>query len=471
MELSDQERPHQDQEKTPQQSSLLSPLSPNSAPRYYSNTSADCCQQATQWLVKKFELKKRLGVGANGEVWLVELTCTVPNNTNNNAHNDTKDMTFTLAAKKSKQQPVPLPSVFTVESLFEMALLTEKPSHQETILPNNPEAELQRTITDAEKSSIDAGILKCIGTYTYQDALEGAECYALFPVCDHTLHDTLNNTLSDEKQKILSLEVLHGLTRALITLEKNGYVHRDIKPENILLRVSGTSWGYCLSDFGTACKVARRPLNDEEQSTTPLLIGTPAYMAPEAIKLNAATLQTDIFSVAQVLNKILGKPTAYEAIALHTFQQKDSNTPSASPLTNCVAIADQIAAQHTEVVFNQESLKKCADFTAAINYLIQGMSHSIAKQRPSVTEIATACDFLTAQLKTESKIEYSVRPACSFLQSYANVASPVLLSTQDFRFFSLCCPKEATRTLQPPEEATKTPQPFYISSIQKPKQP
>ncbi|KAF8891186.1 kinase-like domain-containing protein [Infundibulicybe gibba] len=55
-------------------------------------------------------------------------------------------------------------------------------------------------------------------------------------------------------------------------LEDHGVVHRDLKPENILLGPDGY---LCLADFGTAAK--------EEEETHWLLIGSPAYMAPESI--------------------------------------------------------------------------------------------------------------------------------------------------------------------------------------------
>lgn len=76
-----------------------------------------------------------------------------------------------------------------------------------------------------------------------------------------------------ETLRILS-ETLDGLSAA----HRIGVVHRDIKPENILLNDRGRVQ---ITDFGLAKAASQATL-----STTNMLLGTAAYLAPEMIEHN-----------------------------------------------------------------------------------------------------------------------------------------------------------------------------------------
>ncbi|MDF7664070.1 PASTA domain-containing protein [Bifidobacterium sp. ESL0763] len=87
-----------------------------------------------------------------------------------------------------------------------------------------------------------------------------------------------------ETVRIVS-QTLDGLSAA----HQAGVVHRDIKPENILLNDRGRVQ---ITDFGLAKAVSQATL-----STTGMLLGTAAYLAPEIIENNEATPQGDLYSV------------------------------------------------------------------------------------------------------------------------------------------------------------------------------
>lgn len=80
-------------------------------------------------------------------------------------------------------------------------------------------------------------------------------------------------------------ETLDGLASA----HRAGVVHRDIKPENILLNDRGHVQ---ITDFGLAKAASQATL-----SSTGMLLGTAAYLAPEMIEYNQATPQGDLYSV------------------------------------------------------------------------------------------------------------------------------------------------------------------------------
>uniref|UniRef100_A0A7S2UM73 non-specific serine/threonine protein kinase n=1 Tax=Attheya septentrionalis TaxID=420275 RepID=A0A7S2UM73_9STRA len=68
---------------------------------------------------------------------------------------------------------------------------------------------------------------------------------------------------------------VYELVAALEHIHSHGIIHRDLKPENVLLSASGH---IILHDFGTAKDLIETDLNGPE------FVGTPDFMAPEAVK-------------------------------------------------------------------------------------------------------------------------------------------------------------------------------------------
>lgn len=87
-----------------------------------------------------------------------------------------------------------------------------------------------------------------------------------------------------------------------------GVVHRDLKPENIMLvGAPGEPRQVCILDFGLA-QVHRTndaPWTEAGTLTAPgLLVGTPAYMAPEQFE-GKADERTDLFTLGVILAEML----------------------------------------------------------------------------------------------------------------------------------------------------------------------
>ena len=81
-------------------------------------------------------------------------------------------------------------------------------------------------------------------------------------------------------------EVASALTHA----HKHGVIHRDIKPQNVLV---DSDTGRCLvTDFGIA-----RTAESPSLTATGLLIGTPAYLAPEQVIGEPSDHRADIFAL------------------------------------------------------------------------------------------------------------------------------------------------------------------------------
>jgi serine/threonine-protein kinase len=101
----------------------------------------------------------------------------------------------------------------------------------------------------------------------------------------------------------VALQVLAALNAA----HRAGLVHRDIKPGNIL---EGESGQWKVADFGIAKSLE---LADGDLTSVGLVLGTPAYLAPERLGGAAATVASDLYSVGVVLYECLAGRPPFEA--------------------------------------------------------------------------------------------------------------------------------------------------------------
>ncbi|MGH9092899.1 MAG: serine/threonine-protein kinase, partial [Acidimicrobiales bacterium] len=94
-----------------------------------------------------------------------------------------------------------------------------------------------------------------------------------------------------------AVAVIAQLASALHAAHAVGLVHRDIKPSNAL--VTGDDFAY-LIDFGIAHDAAATKL-----TSTGMMVGTWAYMAPERFTTGTADARADVYALACVLYECL----------------------------------------------------------------------------------------------------------------------------------------------------------------------
>jgi serine/threonine protein kinase, bacterial len=94
-----------------------------------------------------------------------------------------------------------------------------------------------------------------------------------------------------------SVHVIEQLAAALDAAHAVGLVHRDIKPSNALM--TGHDFVY-LIDFGIAHNAAATKL-----TSTGMIVGTLAYMAPERFTAGVADARSDVYALACVLHECL----------------------------------------------------------------------------------------------------------------------------------------------------------------------
>ncbi len=155
------------------------------------------------------------------------------------------------------------------------------------------------------------------------------------------------------KQGGLSLSTvvhyLNQITDALAVAHQSQVIHRDLKPDNILLDEHENAY---LSDFG----IAKNLLGQEYQSDAGMLVGTPAYLAPEQIQGHTVTPQSDIYNLGLMLHELLAGQHPFNGLTAGQLILHHVNEPLPT-----------ITADHTRLppglqsIINRATAKQPAD--------------------------------------------------------------------------------------------------------------
>ena len=133
-----------------------------------------------------------------------------------------------------------------------------------------------------------------------------------------------------------TLRILGEILDGLASAHRAGVIHRDIKPENILINDRGHVE---ITDFGLARAAAQATL-----SSTGMLMGTAAYLAPETIENNEASPQSDLYAVGIIAYEMLTGtvPFASDNPVTIVFKHVHEDVPSLTRV--CPGIDPSVAA-------------------------------------------------------------------------------------------------------------------------------
>ena len=139
---------------------------------------------------------------------------------------------------------------------------------------------------------------------------DGSKQDVLFVTMEFLEGDTLGNHLRVHGPfaPADALPVARQIAEGLSAAHSAGVVHRDFKPGNVMLvhSQSGASRAV-VTDFGIAqSMLASNAGNDVDTVTRAgVIVGTPAYMAPEQLKGQPATPASDVYALGLVLREML----------------------------------------------------------------------------------------------------------------------------------------------------------------------
>jgi len=117
-----------------------------------------------------------------------------------------------------------------------------------------------------------------------------------------------------------ALRICAEVASALAAAHARGVVHRDVKPGNVMLPAGGAK----VVDFGLAAVAGARDAAPGE-----LVLGTPAYLAPERLDGRPVVAATDVYALALLLYRLLAgrlpwsAETSTQMLEAHVYLEPD----------------------------------------------------------------------------------------------------------------------------------------------------
>lgn len=238
----------------------------------------------------RFLLKKRLGSGAMGHVYLAV---------------DQKFTDRKVAVKTIK------PDFFSSSSIDEEEIITRF----------RDEADLAARIGDLHVVSVmDYG---------------KTEDNTYFLVMEYVEGETLQKLLKREGTLTIkrALNLLKQIAKGLEAAHQKGIIHRDLKPSNVFLQKTSDSSGdgyVKIGDFGLAKLKEEYRCDDEFGPRTQGMIGTPEYMAPEQIdaRNNKIDERADIYALGTIAYLMIGGRVPFSGSITEIIAKKIMEEPA-----------------------------------------------------------------------------------------------------------------------------------------------
>lgn len=182
-------------------------------------------------------------------------------------------------------------------------------------------------------------------------------------------------------------EIAIGLCHALAAAHETGTIHRDLKPGNVWLTTGGTPK---LGDFGLAVMVDRTRMTQAA-----MLVGTPAYLAPEQALGGEITPRTDLYSLGVLLYELVtGRRPFVGDDAVAVIYQHIYNPPVA-PTWHNDAVPQALEALILRLLAKNPT-ERPASATEAAADLVALAQHASAPATPREVPAANPLDRLAA---------------------------------------------------------------------------
>ena len=214
--------------------------------------------------------------------------------------------------------------------------------------------------------------------------------------------------------------LFEGVCSALSHVHLKGFIHRDIKPDNILLNRVGE---VRLCDFSLSSR-QKKGLGKMIAGRLKSIQGTRTYIAPETIRRQQPTIQTDLYSLGVLFYEVLTGRTPFQAPTpeelLHKHLKVEAPNPSEfNP--NVSPEMDRIVAKLLK--------KKPADRPASVDEVLGELKRIRIFKEDIVDEVLTKkanedAEFMTmvseARLdsRADAKLKQLLATDADFAQKY-----------------------------------------------------
>lgn len=204
-----------------------------------------------------------------------------------------------------------------------------------------------------------------------------------------------------------------------------GVVHRDLKPDN-LFATSTTGGAVKLFDFGIArlLDVANAPPT-AKLTQVGAIVGTPEYMAPEALELNAdQDHRVDIYSFGVVLFELLTGSVPFEGRYAEVLVQVSTKTlPSLAALrpdapAALVAVVEKCLARDASARYSN---------MAEVSAALAPLAPAIVDVRPSGAPPARSSNNPTKSTLADTPVALSMRSSADAQTSQGVAYAPASL--------------------------------------------
>ncbi|MBI2373623.1 MAG: protein kinase [Deltaproteobacteria bacterium] len=191
------------------------------------------------------------------------------------------------------------------------------------------------------------------------------------------------------------IDVAHQIATGLSAAHDKGFVHRDMKPGNVMLvPIEGGKELVKILDFGLV-RVMNQPSGADSGRLTKTghAMGTPYYMAPEQIRGEEVTAQSDLYALGAVMYEMIsGRPpfmgSLTEVLVKHATERPEPLPPLgglerlAEDLLEKVPSDRPASAQH--VLQTLEQIAEVGGTNPARNSLRPGVISSPRVSRPKL---------------------------------------------------------------------------------------
>ncbi len=211
------------------------------------------------------------------------------------------------------------------------------------------------------------------------------------------------------------LAIVRQVLLALGYAHARGVVHRDLKPHNVFVReLDDGSDHVTVLDFGLARMLGQGGADARQLTRAGMLIGTPAYMAPEQASgdVDAIDARTDVYAAGLVLYEVLTRrrpfPGSEPGKLLRAHLLEDP--PPLREADPSLTVPDALQALVTRALAKSRA-ERFADATEMLAALDAVDAEALRREGPAASiAVSEAESFVSAATLAASPAALQVRP-------------------------------------------------------------